>query len=765
MKAFTNGTLLSFFLMINYLFGQDWQWFNAVQTKGSNGAIVFQSVTNKIISSDNDSTIFVSGNNIDTTIYLNDTLFVKKSRIVGYCIGLNPSGNILWKYAMFGDKFQLSDISLHNDTLYLFGTYGSKMYYNNGNDSISSSYPNTLFIVRLYKNGNFIDIHTIANSFNASSESITVSDALYLTGHFSEIIYFNNDTIALPYTDTNLFVVKLNTNFDVVWKQYGNKYYKNNFVYSHIGTMQNNLYITGHFQNNFQLGSNSLAAYGINGFVLQINTQNGNINWLKKLGDVNTRGTYYTDLDIHQKNILLSGFVTQPSFFNTTNLYPSPACKAVLIRLDTIGDIKKVWTNTLGKDTKCLSSSFDKSGNIYTQILFQDSIQFLNHSLFLSDTNAIQHIGIFKISNDTNIRYIHTISSKEISITNTTTDSKGNLYCTGNFLAKKCSADTFQLTVNGSNINYSGYVSKISCHFPSAGILANDTSICHNQTAILTTSYNPFYQPHWNTGSNNYTITVSGGTYSLFLTDENNCTSDTNSITITQFPRTHAVISQICDSILAQPAFSNPYWIFNGQIINTTYTATAQQNGWYTFHATDTNNCLIQDSIYINIQPVLLTIEKLCDSLKSNINNALWYWNGQFLDTAHTIYIQGDGWYYTLYKDSIGCIWTSDSIPIEIARLNASSPSVYPNPASNNLFIRLPDNINIVTINLTSLQGKTIQNLPFEKTLNDNPPSQEHCHEQNSSYQIQLPPSLPPSLYILQIQTNLQTFYHKISTK
>lgn len=154
-------------------------------------------------------------------------------------------------------------------------------------------------------------------------------------------------------------------------------------------------------------------------------------------------------------------------------------------------------------------------------------------------------------------------------------------------------AGTYSVTVTGSaNCSASASVTVAS----STGgtpvtITADQTSFCQLDSAEICAPAGYTYL--WNLGNTTQCITVKqAGNYYVTVTDNNNCTAESNHLAISVLPAPSVGISVSGDSLTAYNAVSYQ-WYFNGGEIpnatNPTYVMT--QTGSYTVRVTGANGC------------------------------------------------------------------------------------------------------------------------------------------------------------------------------
>ena len=136
--------------------------------------------------------------------------------------------------------------------------------------------------------------------------------------------------------------------------------------------------------------------------------------------------------------------------------------------------------------------------------------------------------------------------------------------------------------------------------------ISGDTSICPNDTTLLSVTNGPFGGYTWSNGANTSSTYVPAGTYTVTVTDANTCAGSAT-ITVIEANPTIAITSPpaVCggDSVLmsASPVagFNTVIWS-NGHIGGATY---ATSPGVYMVVGTDPGGCTASDTINIALYP------------------------------------------------------------------------------------------------------------------------------------------------------------------
>ncbi|GIV33508.1 MAG: hypothetical protein KatS3mg031_1043 [Chitinophagales bacterium] len=168
-----------------------------------------------------------------------------------------------------------------------------------------------------------------------------------------------------------------------------------------------------------------------------------------------------------------------------------------------------------------------------------------------------------------------------------------------------CTSGTFHVTVTDSNgcVNTDSAVVSIGSGLT---VMLNDIAICEGDSVMLDAG-NPGTSYLWSTGDTTQTIIVKdSGTYSVFVTDTNNCTgTDTAVISLLPLPVLSVSNDQtICagDNIILTASGSGS---FNWNTGDTTATVLVAPNSTtaYVVSLTGNNGCQSFDTVMINVIP------------------------------------------------------------------------------------------------------------------------------------------------------------------
>ncbi len=154
-------------------------------------------------------------------------------------------------------------------------------------------------------------------------------------------------------------------------------------------------------------------------------------------------------------------------------------------------------------------------------------------------------------------------------------------------------AGVYTVTVTGmGGCSATASVTVSSSSGTSATIVSDKLIFCADDSAQICAP-NGFDAYLWNTGDTSSCIYVNqAGNYYVTVTDNSNCTAESNHIAITVYPLPPVSISVNGDTLNAYGA-SSYQWFFNNSLIAGASSATyiANQSGNYSVQVTDSNGC------------------------------------------------------------------------------------------------------------------------------------------------------------------------------
>ncbi len=587
---------------------------------------------------------------------------------------------------------------------------------------ISGGGNNATFISKMSTTGNHIWTKAISGSANVHGMGIAVDPwgNIYVAGVLWGATVFNlaSGTISL---NTNgggdFFVCKLDSAGNFLWaKSIGGSGTEN--VYGIATDNLGNVYTTGSFQDtvDFNPGTGSFKIGSNGSFDLYISKldSSGNFVWAKGFGGKKSEAGSGITVDRLSGNVYATGSFQDIVDFNpgsSTARFTSLGNDDIfLLKLNASGNF--LWARQIGGTgyDRGQSVAIDSMGNVYSAGRFQDIVDFdpgTNTENLTSKGGDEIYISKF----DSSGNYLW---AKSMGGTGAdwgyfvATDRSGNAYATGHFSGTADFnpgtgiADTFNLRAHSSSLDI--FIVKLDArgNFKWAKGYGDGT---------LNRGYG-------------ITVDEQGGIYSIgyfqgtvdFAPGSGNNSNGNNDIFI------HKLICSDTSSYDLEATADCKGYEFSGQLYKETgvYTAafpnTEGCDSIIRLHLTINND--LQVSIRVNVFELSTTL-----SYKSY----QWLLNGETIPgaTDSTYTVKRNGNYSVIVEDEYGCRDTSDVYTITNVDENSITEQnllahviqIYPNPATDKVYIHSPVEVNIM---LTGIEGKIIRQINAARNFSVN---------------------------------------------
>ena len=304
----------------------------------------------------------------------------------------------------------------------------------------------------------------VFNYYKNVTGNVILSDEngnIYIAGSFSEPISFDDDNEELsrvvPIGDSDIFIVKMNSNFSLDWVKVISGTGRNSV--SALKKDGNNLYLTGYFKGstdfNFEDDFNHNTDSDIDEktslenktavFVTKLDL-NGNYDWTRVIkggAEEPPYGIFLSDVALSQDNIYIAGYFSDTVDFDPSETGDYRTSNGIydifITKFSKTGDY--IWTKTIGGTENDRGSSLviDNSENIYIGGDFKGTVDF-DPNNGVDEHFADNSIDIFitKLDNNGNYKWTKTITSDNSKyITKMNIDNSGdiilagNIYCAG----------------------------------------------------------------------------------------------------------------------------------------------------------------------------------------------------------------------------------------------------------------------------------------------------------------------------------------------
>jgi hypothetical protein len=368
-----------------------------------------------------------------TTTLINSGSTTNDLFIVKYDI----NGNVVWAKSAGGsdDENGLGISTDLNDNIFITGDFSSASL-NFGTTSLTNIYPGSsdIYIAKYDFNGNVLWAHRAGNIYDDNGNAVSTdhSGNVIMTGQFSNNISFGSTILNSNFSQDEIFIVKYDSNGNVLWAKKAGGSYKDYSTDITIDTSQN-IFISGCFRSptiafgitlltnvSTNLESSFIAKYDLYGNILWAKSSGGSngLDYSKSISsDVN--GNVYLTGNSDRQTITFGSTTLNNSGFNGDDVY--------IVKYDTNGNV--LWATSLGgtyQDQSFCIETDPSSNLIITGSSSSPTITFGNTSLtngLLSNRRPFiaklgtNTVGLDEIKTNSNISIAPNPFTSETTIT------------------------------------------------------------------------------------------------------------------------------------------------------------------------------------------------------------------------------------------------------------------------------------------------------------------------------------------------------------
>lgn len=262
-----------------------------------------------------------------------------------------------------------------------------------------------ILIFKYNANGQLIWTKQLGSIGEDLGKSITINNYgdLFITGHFRQTLYYDNDSLASS-GNTDAFVAKLDLQGNLLWiNSIGNTGFETgtSITCDALG----NSYVTGTFEDSLSVDNQNLLTYGsLNNFILQFNSS-GHLGWYNSVGTPTFDNLKDIQLDANG-NVYIVGHFRSVLYGTLGQLNSNGDQDALLLKLDMNGQLLW-WKNQGGSFVDFGFALTIQAPYIYWTGVHQDTMlvnglpqisegefdAFLIQADLQGNTNWIQHVG------------------------------------------------------------------------------------------------------------------------------------------------------------------------------------------------------------------------------------------------------------------------------------------------------------------------------------------------------------------------------------
>ena len=268
-----------------------------------------------------------------------------------------------------GGEGTVSTIDAINDSennLYIFGYFDQSLNLNDVNYITNGG--RDYFLVKYDKGLNFLWVRTIggvSNEFVLGSICISNENNVYITGSFSDKILFTNNDSIMPTGGFDTFIASYSKEGDFLWGRnvaYGPSNQRSTGI---IIDSENNLLLTGFFNNEVDFGTQSFTSNGANdAYILKLD-RNGNYLSSKEVDALNSNIRIF-DIAATDAGYYFSGIYSDSVSFDIDTLISVSSTLDVYLYRTNLA-LEGQWVNNFsGAGLEyCYSIDVDNDGNVF----------------------------------------------------------------------------------------------------------------------------------------------------------------------------------------------------------------------------------------------------------------------------------------------------------------------------------------------------------------------------------------------------------------
>jgi hypothetical protein len=659
---------------------------------------------------DTSGNVFVAGIFHSTTIIFGSTTLTNAGNYDIFLAKYDSNGNVLWAKRAGGaglDRAYSVTVDVSGNA-YLAGYFASSSIVF-GSTTLTSVGAEDIFLAKYGVNGNVLWAKSAGSALydGATSVAVDTSGNVYMAGVFrSSTIVFGSTTLTnAGVSNYDIFLAKYDINGNIVWaKSAGST--SDDVATSVTVDLLGNLYVTGYFKSpSLIFGSTTLSNADNTGnsydlFISKYDI-NGNVVWAKSAGSTGDDFVNSIALDALGNPYVTGYFNSSTLSFGSTTLTNVGSNNIFLAKYDVNGNV--VWAKSSGGTDNDFASSVvvDPSGNVCVSGYFNSpSITFNSTTLTNAGVYNIfiaKCFGCYTPANAGSVSGFTTVCQGQNSVIYTVPIIN---YATS-YIWTLPSGATGSSTSNSISVDYG--ISAVS-----GNITVKGNNTCGNgATSTIAITVNPAYS-----FTENHSI-CDGDTYNWH---------GANYITAGTFTANYTSISG-CDSIYTLHLTVNPVYAFteNHSICN---------GDTYNWHGTDysiagnyydsLNTVMGCDSVYalnLSVFSVNTSLTVSDPTITANASGATYQWldcDNAFAiipgATSQSFTAIANGYYAVMITQGL-CSDTSACVQITtvgIASVQSGEIIIYPNPATDKLYIEVPKKSDIEISNIQGQQIKSI---------------------------------------------------------
>ncbi|MDP4267080.1 MAG: SBBP repeat-containing protein [Bacteroidota bacterium] len=426
------------------IFAQQCLWTKSAGGKGYDES--------KSIAIDSRGNIYITGHFQDTATFGNFTLISKGKNDI-FLAKYSPEGKYLWVSSAGGSGVDEGyNITIDSkDNIYITGYFASPTILFD-KIKLKNSGKWDIFIAKYSSDGKCIWAKSAGGNNYDYGRSITTDSEnnIYLTGIYNSGTAIFGDIKLTNSGESDIFLTKYSSDGKCLWAKSvgGNKCDVGKGI---ISDSKGNVYLTGFFGSPvIYFDSYKLINSGKENIFIAKYTSDGKCLWAKSAGGNNEDEAYSIARDSHD-DIYLTGFFGSSSIlFDNFKLFNSGNTNVFIVKYTSEG--KCLWAKSAGGESydNGRGITTDSKGNILiTGIFYSNTASFDDIKL---SNSCGSNIFISKYSPDGKCLWAKSAGGDDFNYNygnGIATDTKENIYFTGNFSSFDATFDTIRLNSSG----------------------------------------------------------------------------------------------------------------------------------------------------------------------------------------------------------------------------------------------------------------------------------------------------------------------------
>jgi len=357
--------------------------------------------------------------------------------------------NVLWAKQFGGpEQDYAGDMAMdHFGNIYVTGFFRGTA--NFGDITLTAPGSSAPFVAKTDPSGNVLWAKQFGGTGLDIGYGITTDTYgnAYTTGIFTGTVSFGSITLSTSTAYPTAFVVKQDTDGNVLWAKKFADVNEQEIVYARAIAIdtQNNVYMRGDFYSTADFGGIVLTKEndtGFNAFIIKQN-DSGDVLWAKKIGDTGSVTINKLASDT-SNNIYITGYFIGNVNFDGVPNSSSVYGKGFLLKLNSSGDT--VWAKYFGGENHIYSTGYDinidNMENIYLVGRFEETFQ-MDAITFSSPYNEAFFLKLNSYGQPLWIKTFETTNKDKLYFHSITTNTSGDIYIAGEFLGLFYFNDTY----------------------------------------------------------------------------------------------------------------------------------------------------------------------------------------------------------------------------------------------------------------------------------------------------------------------------------